>query len=196
MIREKETFDDVIFTDESKIELRDVSRKCFRKSDEPLKRRKKAKHPYSLMVWGGISRRGATQLLMFNGIMVSQWYSEEILQKHFLPYAKLVYPEGHRLFQDNDPKHKSKFTVSFMENTGVNWWPTPAESPDINPIENLWSEMKMFCARQRPSCKEELVAALTKFWGTVTVEKCNRYIDHIFKVLPAVVEKKGDATDY
>ena len=34
----------------------------------------------------------------------------------------------------NDPKHASYLIEDFFEEHGVNWWPTPPESPDLNPI--------------------------------------------------------------
>jgi transposase len=39
--------------------------------------------------------------------------------------------------QDNDPKHISKATVKWMEDNQINHWPTPPESPDLNPIEQV-----------------------------------------------------------
>lgn len=196
MIETGETFEDVIFTDESKIELSDVCRKSYRKKGQPIPRRKRAKHPYSMLVWGGISRRGATPLVMFNGIMDSDWYQKKILRNNFLPFAKVVYPEGHRLYQDNDPKHTSRSTQAFMLAQGVNWWKSPAESPDVNPIENLWKEMKDFCTKKRPKNKDDLKNAILQFWSTVTPEKCNTYINHLYKVMPVVVEKQGDVTGF
>ena len=53
----------------------------------------------------------------------------------------------------------------------VNWWRTPAESPDCNPIKNLWHELKEYNQRViNPKNKDELVEGIKRFWQTVTVE--------------------------
>jgi len=87
--------------------------------------------------------------------------------------------------------------VKYYEENGINWWRSPPESPDINPIENLWSEMKAYIRRHvKPTSLAELIAGCNKFWRTVDVEKCNRYINHLKKVVPAVVRLKGYPTGY
>ena len=40
-----------------------------------------------------------------------------------------VYPNGHRLWQDNDPKHSSRSTKEWFQEHQINHWPTPLESP-------------------------------------------------------------------
>ena len=59
-----------------------------------------------------------------------------------LPFIESVYHDGHRFMQDNDPKHTSKIGKEFLEHNNIIWWKTPPEPLDINPIENLWHELK------------------------------------------------------
>ena len=66
----------------------------------------------------------------------------EILGGTLSPFIQNRMPDSHRLMQDNDPKHMSRYAQNFHEEVGINWWKTPPESPDLNPIENLWHELK------------------------------------------------------
>ena len=123
----------------------------------------------------------------------------EILRRTLLPFIASYFPEqgSHRLMQDNDPKHVSRFAQEFYTTSGINWWQTPAESPYTNPIENLWHELKEYLRREiKATTKEELVQGIKEFWATVTLHKCCHYINHLSKVLPKVIEKQGDAAGY
>ena len=145
---------------------------------------------------GGISRKGATQVCIFEGTM-DRFLYVEILKQTLLPFIESTYPASHQSMQDNDPKHVSAYARDFMVEKGVHWWKTPAESPDLNPIKNLWHELKEFIRREvKPKTKQELVKGIEKFWGRVTVEKCNKYINHLRKVIPRVIELEGHATGY
>lgn len=122
--------------------------------------RPKPKHPLKVHVWAGISKRGTTQILIFEGCMDAEWYVNNALQKGLMPFLKSRFPNGHRFQQDNDPKHTSRLAKKFMTDNGINWWPTPPESPDLNPIELVWHEMKHFLRSSwKPTTKEELVRA-------------------------------------
>ena len=100
----------------------------------------RAKHPTKVPVWAGISRKGATEVCIFEGIMAAPLYCE-ILQQKLLPFIQEHFsPNHHRFMQDNDPKHTSHVAQQFYMDSDINWWKTPAESPDMNPIDNLWRE--------------------------------------------------------
>ena len=147
-------------------------------------------------VWAGISLKGATGICIFEGIMNADCYIK-ILRETLLPFLHEVMPEGHRFMQDNDPKHTSRKVEDFLTAESINWWRTPAESPDLNPIENMWHELKEYMHREvKPRTKEQLVQGIQGFWATVDIKKCQKYIRHLRKVIPRVIELNGDATGY
>ena len=87
--------------------------------------------------------------------------------------------------------------MRFIEENNINYWPTPAESPDLNPIEMIWHELKSYLRRfVKPTNKEQLVNGIQEFWQTVTPEKCQRYIGHLGKVVPEVIRREGRASGY
>ena len=67
----------------------------------------------------------------------------------------------------------------------------------MNPIENIWHELKEFIRREvKPKSKEELIEGIELFWDSVDIYKCFRYIDHLKKVLPRAIEVRGEPTGY
>ena len=97
---------------------------------------------------------------------------------------------------DNDLKHTSNEAKDFLSQNHVTWWRNPAESPDCNPIENLWHELKEYNPQViKSTTKDQLINGILQFWETVTVAKCNKYINHL-TVIPKVIELNGAATGY
>ena len=77
-------------------------------------------------------------------------YTAIFLKGHVCPlYEKssLFLYNCYCFMQDNDPKHMSHVTCEFFASINVNWWHTPHESPDMNPIENLWHELRGYTMR-------------------------------------------------
>lgn len=144
LMQDGDTLDDVVFTDECMIQLKPAHHKSYHQKGQPRKYRPKPKHPLKVFVWGGISKQGATNVVIFTGIMDAERYVQ-ILRAGLLPFVRQKFPSmNFRFQQDNDPKHTSRLAKDFFSQENINWWKTPPESPDLNPIERVWSHLKQF----------------------------------------------------
>ena len=191
-LRVNEAFNDVIVTDECTVQLDSHSHLCFRKEHQPRVLKQRAKHPAKLHIWGGISKRGAISIVMFSGIMNAERL-KSVLEVGLLPFIHNHFPGGHRLYHDNDPKHASHLIEDFFEEQQVHWWPTPPESPDLNPIENVWGSLKQYLRNfYKPRNLEQLKNGIQQFWATLSPSVCTRYIQHLDKVIPKVVQVQGE----
>ena len=191
----QDNFDDVIYIDEATVELKLRSYKHWHKS-RPIQTHRgkvgKFKHSVKVHVWAGISRRGATPIICFFGKMNSRRF-QNIMKIGFLPFVMKSYPFGHRLYMDNDPKHTSASTSRFFYRYGITHFKTPAQSPDLNPIEMVWNDLKYFlCTHYKPRTKSDLIKGITTFWKKkVTAEYCNSKINHLPRVMRSIVALKG-----
>ena len=85
--------------------------------------------------------------------------------------------------------------MKFIAENNINYWPTPPESHDINPIEMVWNELKYHLTKRvKPRTKDDLISGIKEFWRTLYYERCTKYVDHIHKVLPVIVEREGKAS--
>ena len=167
-----------------------------RKRGEPPKNKARPKHPLKVHIWAGISIRGPTAVCIFEGRLNVPLFVQ-ILDQTLLLFVEEVFPEGHRFVENNDPKHCSKQGQKVLTDHGINWWRTPPESPELNPIENLWHKLKKSIRCEvKPKTKDKLVAGILRFWETVDFIKCTKYSHHLDKVLPKVIEMEGGTTGY
>ena len=82
-ITTREKFQDVIFTDESTIKIQTTGKYYLKGHKMTLNG--KPKHPFSVHVWAGISRKGPTDIHIFTGIMNSEYY-QGILTRFLKPF--------------------------------------------------------------------------------------------------------------
>ena len=114
---------------------------------------------------------------VFKGTMNKELYSE-ILDSILLPFILLVYRTHHRFMARQRSKHVSGNTRCWLPEHGIHWWKTPDESPDLNPIEKVWHEVKEdICHEVQPCNKDPLVNGILPFWRTVTVENVGGTLD-------------------
>ena len=139
--------------------------------------------------------KGATPILAFSGTMNSKGF-QKIMKFGFLPFVYMNYPSYHRLYMDNDPKHISRSTARFYSRYQINHYQAPAQSPDLNPIEMVWNDLKFYlCTIYKPANKDDMIEGILKFWRDfVTIDYCNKKIDHIERVMKRVVALRGQAS--
>ncbi|CAD7081779.1 unnamed protein product [Hermetia illucens] len=102
-----------------------------------------------------------------------------------------------KLYQDNDPKHKSFLCRSWALYNCAKVIDTPAYSPDLNPIENLWAHLKKRVARRSPKSKEQLKAFIQEEWENIPNEyDVKKLISSMKRRLQAVLDAKGFHTKY
>uniref|UniRef100_A0A8C4RYG7 Tc1-like transposase DDE domain-containing protein n=1 Tax=Erpetoichthys calabaricus TaxID=27687 RepID=A0A8C4RYG7_ERPCA len=98
--------------------------------------------------------------------------------------------------QDNDPKHTSKSTQKWLKTKRWRVLKWTAMSPDLNPIEHLWRDLKIAVGRRRPSNLRNLEQFAKEEWSEIPVERCNKLVDGYRKRLISVIFSKGHATKY
>ncbi len=83
-----------------------------------------------------------------------------------LPSADQLFKYADFIFQkDLAPAHTAKSTKSWLNDHGVGVLDWPANSPDVNPIENLWGIVKRKLRNKRPKNADELNATVKETWA-------------------------------
>jgi hypothetical protein len=112
------------------------------------------------MVWGMISYKGAGQLHICEGMMNGNNY-RHLLQTSMLPQAKAWFPSNRFIFMhDGAPCHKAKLIIDYFHQQRVTLLPWPGNSPELNPIENIWSLVKQLMSEQTIKTRREMIVAV------------------------------------
>ncbi|KAK3553212.1 hypothetical protein QTP86_031817 [Hemibagrus guttatus] len=150
----------------------------------------------SVMVWGCFAASGPGRLAVINGTVNSAVY-QKILKENVQPsVCDLKLKRTWVLQQDNDPKHTSKSTSEWLKKNKMKTLEWPSQSPDLNPIEMLWHDLKKVVHARKPSNVAELQQFCKDEWAKIPPQRCNRLIASYGKRLIAVVAAKGGPTSY
>uniref|UniRef100_A0AAY4BW59 Tc1-like transposase DDE domain-containing protein n=1 Tax=Denticeps clupeoides TaxID=299321 RepID=A0AAY4BW59_9TELE len=99
------------------------------------------------------------------------------------------------LLQNNDPKHTANEGVASQQSVTVLEW--PSQSPDLNPIENLWRDLKMAVHQARqPKNLTKLHQLCKEEWAYIPLNYCEMLLEGYPKRLSQVIQFKGNSTKY
>lgn len=154
------------------------------------------KHPDSLMVWGCFTGKGLGSLVVLpKNLKVNQGVYLELLSD-YLPES--FERTGATVFQqDGAPAHTAKSITTWLDDCRVSFikdW--PGNSPDLNPIENLWHMVKKDLQGKDVSSVPKLEAAIRVSWANTSPQHLHNLATSLPRRLKAVKKRKGHPTKY
>ncbi len=119
------------------------------------------------MILAAMSSAGVGPLCFLKST-VNASIDQDILEHFILPSAEKLYGDADFIFQqDLAPAHTAKCTKIWFNDHGVTVLDWPPNSPDLNPIEKLWSIVKRKMRETRPNNADNLKAAIKATWASL-----------------------------
>ena len=161
---------------------------CRKTGKQPVTETRK--HLPSLMIWGGgdtsvsCSWTGGQQQVSGNHIRFPD------------PYDVHPLSDGFVLQQDNASPHVSALSRHFFDREKVEVLDRPAQSPDLNPVENLWAIIEKKFAPQKRTSSADWKERVAVVWEDIDQELVVELVRSMPNRIAACIKKKGDHTDY
>lgn len=171
------------------------------------------------MIWGAILGDGGKKIIVIWekdnwGSITARTYINDILIPRLQPFWLQESQRTQQnlwLMEDGAPAHiarstqvrklfPSSFISNYIQNVrdqfgipSLNW---PASSPDLNPIENIWSILKrrLHDRRPRPRGKAAITEAVLEEWDLITEEDIDKCIRNMSERIEAVIAANGGHT--
>jgi hypothetical protein len=184
----------VIFSDETIFQLQSSRVRVWGRERKFCYR---SRNPPKVDIWGAISHAGTVGLFMFpeKQTITSDVYIESILADTLLPHAHAIFGIEFIFQQDNACSFCSR-NSAMVRGFQVEKLPWPAQSPDANPIENIWSWMEVEIERKKPTNLTNLKAAIVDIWNSLTPEFLQRYTSSMQRRCEAIIDADGATIAY
>jgi len=197
-----EFWDNIVWSDETMVRSNPKKKDIFVKAHNSVSRKnlpvnaKSQNEGPSIMFWGCFCSDGIGPLVPVEGKITAEKY-KLLLEKNLLPFLKRL-NRPIIFMQDNAPIHKSGLVMKFLADNGIEALLWPPQSPDLNPIENLWAFLK----RKRdsefpmPGSKKTLIDQISEIWNDIDPDFCKKYTRSLKNRLEQVILNKGEAIKY
>ena len=180
-------WDNVKFTDETSIWIGFKGKRWVNIEENDYEF--KVKHPTKIHIWGYISKTFGRKIYMFTDILTADGYLN-ILKN------ELGNEQNFILQDDNDPKHRAKIITKWKNENNIKYIDWPSNSPDLNPIENIWSLLKNKVKKITAKNINELKENINKCWNELEEEHIINTINSMSKRIKNVLDNDGKCINY
>lgn len=193
-------WENIVFSDEKKFNLDGPDGFAYYWHDlrkEKLIFSKRVHGGGSLMIWGGFSSKGKTDLVFIETSMTASKYIS-LLEKALLPFGDQIHHNDYIFQQDNAPCHAANKTHEWFEENGITCMDWPSLSPDLNPIENVWGEMarQVYADGRQFEDINELKSKIIEVWNNISLEYLQKLVDSMKYRMFKLALSKGGSIDY
>ena len=115
---------------------------------------------------------GSTACMVVDGATTKDIF-EAYVEQILLPTLKA----GDIVILDNLSSHKSQRARELIESVGAEMYYLPAYSPDLNPIEKMWSKIKSILRKLNAGTKDALIRAIAKALEKVTANDAKGWFE-------------------
>ncbi|GFX73518.1 transposable element Tcb1 transposase, partial [Trichonephila clavipes] len=149
-----------------------------------------------IMLWGSIGYHSRTPLVRIAGTLNSQRYISGMLEPVVTPYIQGL---ATAIFQqDNARPHVASIVQRFFVNHQIKLLPWPARSPDLSPIESMWSMVAQRLIQiTPPAATPDLIwIRVETTWSAVPQEHTQSLFESMPRRVTAVISNNGGYSGY
>ena len=189
----------VAFSDESLFQAQPAGyRKQWQPPKSPPAIRPVHRHPVKVMVWSLFCMQGTGRLHIVEGNMNKEQYLH-VLRTRMAIQMREWFPNGDGIFMhDRAPCHTARVCSQYLQDEGFQVLDWPGNSPDLNPIENLWGIIKNKLQGSTITTRGDLICQVIKIWhrDASIPEYLNNLVASMPHRLQQVIDLKGGFTKY
>jgi DDE superfamily endonuclease len=177
--------------------------KVWRKDGTALERRylivPAMKAKVSLMVWAWFCWDRLGPLVVVRGKMTGERY-RQLMEEHMVEFMEQMGNQGSLYtYQDYNARiHRCTLVRGWREEMKIPLWNWPAYSPDMNPIEHLWTLLKRAIHERNPPVKtvDDLEIALQEEWGRLRAEQWRPLVESMPERVAELIRCRGGPTRF